>query len=170
MNNVFIYQGIRCLLIVLLQVLILNQIELSRYLSPYIYPLFILTLPLETPIWAVLLIGFGTGFVIDIFGNTPGLHTAATVLLAYVRGIIISRQKQSIDYAGGQQLELSDFGLGWFFAYALACIGIHHFSYFLLEIFSLSYMPYVLAKTIASGALSLALIMLSRYLSGRNIA
>ncbi len=164
MNNALVAPIVSWAIIVLFQVLILNQIELPRLVQPYIYPLFILLLPFETPIWAVLLAGFGTGFVLDIFSNSPGLHSAATVLLAYIRGIILSRQRPSLDYAEDQQPDLGSMGLYWFLGYATVCMAAHHFCYFLLEIFSLAQLPYILAKTVASCALSVSLIMLSRYL------
>lgn len=164
MNNATAYQIIKWVAIILFQVLILSQIELNRFVSPYLYPLFILILPFETPIWAVMLIGFGTGLTIDVFGNSPGLHAAATVFMSYVRGSIIALKKPTGDYAEDQQPDLDSMGFNWFLAYAVICIVAHHLIYFLLEVFSLSYMPYIFAKTACSSAISLSLIMLSRYL------
>lgn len=168
MNNPIVFQALRWLLIILVQVLILNQIELSRFVSPYIYPLFILLLPLDTPIWAVLLMCFGTGLVVDTFGNSLGLHTAATVFMGYVRNYIMGLKKPSGDYADDNKDDLDSLGMRYFLVYAATCILVHHFIYFLLEMFSFAHLPYVFIKTIASATLSMAIIMLSRYLFMRR--
>lgn len=167
MTNITILQLVRWLFIVLFQVLILNQIELNRFISPYIYPLFILLLPFETPIWAVLLMSFGTGLFVDTFGNSLGLHTAATVLMGYMRGNLISFKRIGTDTDEGKNT-LSALNMRQFFVYSATCILVHHFVFFLLEMFSLSHIGYVLLKTAGSAAVSIALIMLSRYLFTRN--
>jgi rod shape-determining protein MreD len=66
------------LFVILTQVLILNQLQVSGYLNPYFYVLFILLLPVSTPQYLVLLLAFLTGFTIDFFTDTPGLHATAT--------------------------------------------------------------------------------------------
>ncbi|HBH47981.1 MAG TPA: rod shape-determining protein MreD, partial [Bacteroidales bacterium] len=81
---------IRFALVVLVQILIFNNIELGGYLNPYVYTLFILLLPFETPGWVVLISGFLLGFSVDIFSETLGMHTAATVFMAYLRPIALS--------------------------------------------------------------------------------
>ena len=43
---------------VLLQVVILNKMEFSGYLNPYLYVIFILILPFETPGWLIINAGF----------------------------------------------------------------------------------------------------------------
>ena len=53
--------GAICILLVLFQGLILNNIEFGGYIVPFLYVVFILALPFETPNWLVLLIGFGLG-------------------------------------------------------------------------------------------------------------
>ena len=71
--------------LVLVQVLILNNIQFSGLVNPYIYILFILLLPFTIPGYFLLGISFILGISIDIFGNTPGIHAGATVLLGFLR-------------------------------------------------------------------------------------
>ena len=54
MINEVVGNTLRFIFLVLLQVLILNNIQLSGYLNPFLYVLFILMLPFETPKWLVL--------------------------------------------------------------------------------------------------------------------
>jgi len=83
----------RFFIIVLIQVLILKQINISwggfNYSQLFIYPLFILLIPLKTKRFILLLIAFFLGIVIDMFYDTPGLHTSALVFMAYLRRYIL---------------------------------------------------------------------------------
>ncbi len=81
LQNIF-----RFILLVLLQVLVLNNIQFMGYINPYLYILFILSLPYQTPKWFVLLLGFRLGLTIDVCSNTMGMHAFATVFVAFLRG------------------------------------------------------------------------------------
>lgn len=89
MNSFLRYTG-AFVLLVALQLLIFNNIEFSGYVNPYVYVMFILILPVSIPSWILLLLGFLTGFVIDIFSGTMGVHTFATVLAGFVRPWVLS--------------------------------------------------------------------------------
>ena len=72
--------------LVLLQALVIDRLDVANgWITPYLYVLGLLMLPFETPPWATLLIGFATGYVMDLFSNTPGLHTSACTVLAFGR-------------------------------------------------------------------------------------
>ena len=76
---------------ILLQVYVLNKIpHLHRFITPYIYYLFILWLPFSVSRMWLLVIGFFTGLILDYFMMTPGLHAAACLLIAYVRPFVIN--------------------------------------------------------------------------------
>ena len=86
----FLRNTIRFCLFILIQVYVLNKIpHLHRYITPYVYYLFILWLPFSVSRQWLLLIGFLTGLALDYFSMTPGLHAAACTLVAYVRPLII---------------------------------------------------------------------------------
>jgi cell shape-determining protein MreD len=60
----------RFLFLILLQVLVLNHVQWSGYVNPYVYILFIMMLPVETPRWLVILLGLITGLLIDYESET----------------------------------------------------------------------------------------------------
>ena len=80
--SVYLKNFFRFCFIILIQVLILNDIPLKwgtqtsglPVFQPILYPIFILLLPFETPIWLLLALGFVTGISMDTFMNTGG-HT-----------------------------------------------------------------------------------------------
>jgi hypothetical protein len=61
---------------------------------------------------SLLFIGFITGLTLDYFKLTPGLHTAACVLIAYIRpfiiNVLISKEVTELTFH-----EPSPRGMGW---------------------------------------------------------
>ncbi len=155
---------IRFIGLLLFQTLILNQVELHGVVNPYIYPLFILLLPFETPKWALLFLGFAMGISIDFFTNTPGLHAAASVLIAYLRPVVLRLNKPISGYESFHQPNIGSLGFNWFVFYAGVCITIHHFALFFLESYSFSYFFYTLTKVVASTIMSLIIVIIYQYL------
>ncbi|MGB0929139.1 MAG: rod shape-determining protein MreD [Chitinophagales bacterium] len=155
---------IRFIGLLLFQALILNQVELHGIINPYIYPLFILLLPFETPKWVLLFLGFSMGISVDFFTNTPGLHAAVSVLIAYLRPAVLLLNKPISGYESFHQPNLGSLGFNWFVFYAGICIFIHHLFFFFLESYSFSYFFYTLTKVIASTIMSLIIIILYQYL------
>ena len=78
-------QFIRFLLLTAIQVVILNNVQLGTFINPFLYVLFLLTLPVNMPRLALLPIAMVTGLVIDMFQNTPGMHASACLVMAYMR-------------------------------------------------------------------------------------
>ena len=72
-------------LLILFQILVLNNIQFSGYVNPYVYIMIILVLPSVTPAWLVLIISFLTGLTIDLFSGSPGMHASATLLAGFAR-------------------------------------------------------------------------------------
>ena len=69
--------------LVLLQVLILNNVHIAGYATPFLYIYFILKFASGTSRNELMLWAFFFGLTIDIFADTPGMNAAATVLLAF---------------------------------------------------------------------------------------
>lgn len=146
---------------VLLQGLILNKIEFSGYLNPYLYVLFILTLPFDTPGWLLLLLAAALGLSVDMFLNTMGMHMAASILLAYIRPFVLARIAPRDNYETGTLPLPSYYGFSWFLKYAAILIFIHHFFYFIIESFSMSNIIGILVKTIGSGVLTIIVMVVT---------
>ncbi|WP_066629750.1 rod shape-determining protein MreD [Labilibacter marinus] len=157
---------------VLLQVLILNKMEFSGYLNPYLYVVFILTLPFETPGWLLLTLAAILGLSVDLFSNTPGMHMAATLILAYIRPFILERFAPRDGYEPGTLPLPSYYGFGWFLKYAVVLVLIHHMFYFVIESFSVENFMRILVKTLGSTIFTLIMMgvtMLFTYRKKRRI-
>ncbi len=146
------------ILLVLAQVLVLNNIQFLGFINPYIYILFIISLPARLPRWLTLLFGFAIGLLIDIFSNTLGMHAFASVLIAYARSFII-QLFTSIDEGNNPTPSFHSFGVGAYIKYVLAMVLLHHSTLFFLEAFSFSHFWLVFFKTILSSFISILIIL-----------
>lgn len=136
--------------------------------TPYLYILFILLLPFETPNVLLFLLAFLTGLTIDAFYDTPGLHAAACVLLAFVRILFISITVQKEGFDNEPEPTLSIMGLRWFLAYAFVLTLFHHFFLFNLEAFNIRELQYTLSRVILSSLFTVFLMLISGLLFFRK--
>lgn len=159
--------GFMFISLVLVQVLILNQVQFSGFVNPYIYVLFIILLPVSTPRYLVLILSFLIGLTVDIFSNSLGVHAAASVLVAYLRPLIIrlisNREEDRNDYPG-----LFQNGITWFLSYVSIVVFIHHVALFYLEVFMLSNFFSTLYRAFLSSVFSIFIIVLSQFLVFRD--
>jgi rod shape-determining protein MreD len=168
MSRVLIYNLIRFVVLVLLQVFLLKNISLYNLSVPYLYILFILLLPFEIPNLLLFLLSFLLGLTIDAFYDTPGLHAAACVLLAFVRVLFISITVQKDGFDNEPEPTLGNMGFRWFFTYAAVLILFHHFFLFNLEVFRLSELQYTLLRFLSSSVFTLFLVLISSFLFYRR--
>jgi rod shape-determining protein MreD len=154
---------VRFIVVVLFQVLVMDNVMINGYMIPYVYLLFILLMPFETPRWLLLLAGFGLGLTMDLFSNTLGMHTAATVLAAFVRSYMLDLLAPHDGYESESFPRIHYYGLLWFLKYTLVIVAIHHLALFYLEVFQLKEFFSTLLRVILSSFLSASSIVLSQY-------
>jgi rod shape-determining protein MreD len=164
MNNMFLKNFVRFVLLVSLQIFLLNKVNFFGYLNPYIYILFIMLLPFETPGWLLLLFGFVTGLIIDMFANTPGLNAAATVLMAFMRPAVINLVGNRPDYDQSGEPSMRDMGFQWFLPYAIMMVLIHHCALNLIDVFSFREFGQTFLRVIISSSFTLIFIFLAQYM------
>ena len=163
MTRVVWINGIRFVLLLLIQGLILRRVTFDWYSFGFIhiliYPLFILSLPIKTPRALVLLLAFLLGLGVDIFYDSLGVHASAMVFTAYIRNFIM----KILEPYGGYNVEdsptLRNFGAGWYFPYGAILIFLHIFFYFCVEAFSFVFIFEIMMNTIFSFAISIIIIL-----------
>ncbi|MBU0763416.1 MAG: rod shape-determining protein MreD [Bacteroidetes bacterium] len=158
----------RFVFLVLLQVLVLDHVHLWGFVNPYIFILFIILLPFETPGWLLLFFGFFLGLSIDIFNDTPGIHTSATVFMCFIRPAMLKLIAPREGYEPGTYPRLYYYGFNWFMKYSIIMVLVHHSVYFFLEASGFDNLLNTLIKILASGIFSLILIVLSQFLMYRK--
>lgn len=146
-------------ILVLVQVLLMNNIQLGGYLNPYIYVLFLLSLPFETPKWGLLVLGFILGLTIDLFSHTVGMHTSACVFMAFLRPMVLRSFEPRDGYEPETYPSVRDYGLSWYFKYSSILILAHHLFLFYVEIFKLNGFFHTLSRAVLSAVFSLIIIL-----------
>ena len=161
LQNIF-----RFILLIVLQIFLLDNIQFLGYITPMIYVLFILSLPVRFPRSLLLLLAFAMGLIIDIFSNTLGIHAFATVFVAFVRNPVINIFT-SIDEGNNPTPSFHSFGVGAYVRYVITIVLLHHTTLFLLEAFSLMNVVFLVPKILISSAVTILLILATQSLKSR---
>lgn len=161
---------VRFILFILVQVLVLVKVKpLHQFVVPYLYFLYILWLPFNTPRLALTFIGFLFGFSLDYFVKTPGLHAAACSLIAYVRpflvSILISQEGADQNYKSP-----SVTSMGWapYATYLVVLTLLHNTYLVFLEWMEMGSFLFFLGKVLGTTGVSLLLILLTELLFYRK--
>ena len=145
---------------VLLQVLVLNEVLFSAYINPFLYVLLIISLPLKTPKWFLLVYAFLLGFSIDIFSGNLGFHSTATVLIAFLKPFI---SKITIPYnilGESDEITMKKIGTKSFITFSLFLILIHNSCLFIIE--HLSFNLALSGKILASSVVTLIIVLITQ--------
>lgn len=161
---------LRFIVLILVQILILNHIQLSGFINPFVYVLIILTLPVKISKILLLTFAFFTGIIIDIFMNTGGMHAAATVCMAFFRPYILNTMAPRDGYEIDEKPSISKLGLSWFLSYTSILVLIHHITLFYLEAFHFVNFFSTLLRVFISTLFTLLFILISQYLFTKNKA
>lgn len=161
-SNTIIQNIVRFVLLILAQLLILNNVNLSGFAIPYLYILFILMLPTNTGRIAMLLCAFAAGLTIDIFSNMLGFHTFACVIVAFARILFADRiltRNQDITIS---KPSIHSVKPQYFVGYTVVLTGLFNFVYFAIELFDNHGFWKLIAITLLSTLLTSALIVLTQ--------
>ena len=161
LQNIF-----RFILLIVLQIFLLDNIQFLGCITPMIYVLFILSLPVRFPRSLLLLLAFAMGLIIDIFSNTLGIHAFATVFVAFMRNPVINIFT-SIDEGNNPTPSFHSFGVGAYVRYVITIVLLHHTTLFLLEAFSLMNVVFLVPKILISSAVTILLILATQSLKSR---
>ncbi|HWR33573.1 MAG TPA: rod shape-determining protein MreD [Chitinophagaceae bacterium] len=168
--NDFLKNILRIAVFILIQVYVLNQIHLHRFIVPYLYYLPLLWLSFSVSRPALLFIGFVTGLSLDYFLMTPGLHAAACVLIAFVRPFIINilTPKDSSEF---NYREPSPKAMQWtpYAVYVFIITLFHHGYMVFLEWLDFGTFLEFLIKVITTTAISMLLIFTVELLFPRKL-
>lgn len=142
------------------QVFLLDRVPpLHRFLTPSVYLLFLLWLPLGIGRGALLAVGFVYGLGVDLFSRTPGLHASACTLVAFLRPGLIDLLMPRPEGEGGRaEPSVPTMGIFPYAAYLVLLTLLHHTWVQFLEWLDLGDAFYFFFKVGATTALSLLLM------------
>jgi rod shape-determining protein MreD len=142
----------------LLQVLLFDQLQLLGVCHPYIYILCLLMMPITLPHSVDMIIGAIIGLVMDVFCNSLGIHTAACVLLMFIRPYLIGVIVNDKDRLN-EQITLRAIGMEAMIKYVIILVLIHHLTVFALGAWSWNHIGFVLLETLVSSLITISVII-----------
>ena len=164
MNSIWAKQLLSFLFIFLFQILVLKQVHLFwgsfNYISLMIVPLWYMLLPVQTPKWLLVVIGFVSGLIIDWFYDSPGVFASAGTFIGFLRQIVLSYVEPKGGYNRIAIPSKYHLGLNWFVTYASISMLLYLIFYFSMEVFTPAYLVKILLKTVFSFVLSILLVLL----------
>ena len=168
MTNAVPINIVRFIGLLVLQVMVLKPFSSGWEDLPYInfivYPLFIILLPLRTPMPAALLSAFAMGILVDAAYDSWGVHAAASVLTAYVRPWPLKWMQPREGYNVNHSPTKKRMGTQWFLAYSSIMMGFHLLVYYSLDAFSPYYLKSIFLKTLFSFPLSMFFVIIVMYI------
>ena len=167
MQNKDIFINIlRFIILILLQVFILNNINFLGFINPYLYILFILIFPFNGNKTLLIFLSFLLGLSIDIFGDSGGIHAAASVFIAFIRPSFLK-------FSFGVSYEYDTINLGKSdfikrLIYISLMVITHHLILFSLEIFNADHILLIFKSTLFSSIFSIVLLITTMSLFSRK--
>ncbi len=150
MNKVYDEILYNFFILFIFQLLVFNNIVFFNNYIPYIYIFFLITLPANTSNLFLILSAFVIGSIQDIFSGTIGIHSFATVFVAFVRPVILSLYTPLSKYDDNKFLYPGTYGINWFIKYSVTIIMLHSFVLYLIDAFDLTLILSVFLKTFIS--------------------
>ncbi len=157
----------RLLILLLLQVLVLSNLNLSTFITPNIFPLFVLLLPFSTPRWLLIILSFAAGLTLDVLLGSIGMNAAACLLIGYLRPFLISLiTPKGTEFESNPNIYAQ--GFTWFFIYLTTSVLIHHSFYLLVESGTFYNLFLLTVRIVASSIFSILLMFMLLYLFSAN--
>jgi hypothetical protein len=143
---------------------------LTRPFQIFLWPLFILFLPIELGTPIAVLLGFVLGMLVDLIYGTLGVHASAGVFSAYARSFILAIFEPKGGFSG-REIIPSPAHLGW--PRFLQICGIfflaHLFWHFSVEAFTFYYIGVILLNTFVCWLLTMAFALIYAFLFNPKI-
>lgn len=156
--------------LVLLQIFLFSNLELSVYLNPLIYIAFIILLPIETMPVLVLGLGLLTGVVMDVATGAAGLNTLATLPVAFLRGALLRLTCSKDSVTDGGVPSVYRLGVLGFVRYVVAAVVMHSLIYFTMECATFDYFHLTLLRVVVSGAVTVAIVYFASKIFNSQVA
>lgn len=153
--------------LVLIQVLVLNQLHVGGYATPFLYIFFILKFNSKIGRNSLMIWSFLLGFTVDVFGNTPGMNAAACTCLAFFRNSLL-RLVTLRDLDEAFRPGIKSLGVAVFFRYVLLASTLFCTLLLLIDTFSFFNLSALFLKIVTSVVSTMVCIFCVESLGGRK--
>ncbi|BDD09575.1 hypothetical protein FUAX_20070 [Fulvitalea axinellae] len=157
-------QALHFLTYVVVQILLLKELVLFDSAYCLIYIGFLLLLPVELSPVIGLLIGFGTGLVVDVAYDTLGANAAMATFLMHMRRYWMGMITPRGGYDETSLPTVYSFGITWFAQYTLPLILTFYIGLFTIEYWNAGLTFRIIGDSISSTIFTFVVICLVQYL------
>lgn len=155
-------QILNLILLLLVQLPLVHRITLFDRAFAFFYVGFLILLPRTFSRSYLMVIGFFTGLLVDIFTNTPGIHASASVFILFSRNFwlsVVTDDAQEITNLNVASLKKSGF---LYFIFPL--VFVHHFLIFIIENGGFHLFGMVMSKAFFSSIFSTTVIFVINFI------
>ena len=147
----------KILLALLIQVLLFNNLHFMGLCFPFVYIAALICMPVYDR-RIEMLVGFAVGFVMDIFCSSPGMHTAACVLLCWLRPILLEHLVQDYERLTSS-VTAATVGMSQFIRLAVVLCALHHAVVFMMDAWAEFQPLWVMLRWLLSTSFSLLFVL-----------
>ncbi|MEO9482794.1 MAG: hypothetical protein ABJG47_05085 [Ekhidna sp.] len=159
-------QILNLILLLLVQLPLVHRITLFDKAFGFFYVGFLLLLPRTLSRSNLMVIGFLSGLLVDVFTNTPGIHASASVFVLFIRNFwlnVVNDDAQEITNLNVATLKKSGF---LYFIFPL--VFAHHFLIFVIENGGFHLFGMVFSKAFFSTVFSTVVIFVINFIITPN--
>lgn len=146
----------------LVQLPLIHRITLFETAFGFFYIGFLLLLPRTLSRSYLMIIGFLSGLLVDLFSDTPGIHASASVLIMFLRNFWLSIVND--DWQELTNLNVISLRKTGFAFYIFPLVFIHHFVIFVVENGGFHLFGMTLSRIFFSSIFSSFIIFVINYL------
>ncbi len=157
---------VKLLFVILLQVVALKNLELGAanwWITPFIYFVIILDLPVKFNPLLSMLIGLVFGLVIDAFYDTYGLHASAAVALSFFRYYLVGFVLPRDGFDTGSSITIRNVGTVKYLVYIGILCLIYHLWFFAFEAFTFDSFFLRLSQAFVSSFVAMSILILLHF-------
>ena len=147
------------LLLLLMQVLICNHIMLFNVATPIIFIYVLMRLPMDMPVKMVMLASFMSGFLVDIFSDTPGVNALSCTIFSVLRKPVYMMYTGKDDNLAGLSPSISTLGAPLYMKYLFSMTLIYCMLSIGIEFFTFTSLSRMLLIIICSSVMSFILML-----------
>ena len=164
MSRAIIHRLWKLLTVLLLQLIILNHVHVLTYATPVIIAYVTMNFQRGASRLGLLLWGFVTGLLYDVFSNTMGLGMCSATLLAMMQPLLLSLFTPR-DAADDMGPSMRTMGTHRYILYAFFSMLIFHAVFYALDAFTLSNWTLTLMAMGIGGLMAFIIVVFAQILS-----
>ncbi len=154
-------QILNLILLLLVQLPLVHRMVLFEKAFGFFYVGFILLLPRTLSRTQLMLAGFLSGLLVDVFTNTPGIHASASVFVMFIRNFWLNVAND--DAQEMTNLNMATLKKSGFVYFTFPLVFMHHFLIFTIENGGFHLFGMVIGKIIFSAIFSTLIIFVVNF-------